>query len=449
MVSMKARSSVLVLALGFGVLIALIAALGIRAIQRASIMYSELQTSQDAYLVTEALCRGIGTDMYSAGVLVRDYLLDTDPANLESHRSELIAKRDAIQHQLDQLYDRIDAKEKPRVDRLQMEAHAYWESLDPIFAWTAEEKAQRSWTFLNRRVLPHRDAVVNLSRELAVINNNTLQQERARLRSSQESLERFLIQLIVVSLVLGVAVAGISIYRVSSLERIDAKQRLAIEMSQDSLRRLSQRLVQLQESERQSLSRELHDEVGQMMTALGIQLGNIENLSGADGPAFRERLEDLKRLNADTMRTVRDLAMGLRPSMLDDIGLEAALQWQGREFSRLTGVPCKVHVQGVLDTLTETQKTCIYRVVQEALTNCARHAKAKSVLVSVRMEAEGIAVTVSDDGIGFNASASVKEGLGLLGMRERVEALDGNLKISSRPGKGTVIRVQIPLGVPA
>jgi signal transduction histidine kinase len=255
--------------------------------------------------------------------------------------------------------------------------------------------------------------------------------------------------LIVVSLVLGVAVAGISIYRVSSLERIDAKQRLAIEMSQDSLRRLSQRLVQLQESERQSLSRELHDEVGQMMTALGIQLGNIENLSGADGPAFRERLEDLKRLNADTMRTVRDLAMGLRPSMLDDIGLEAALQWQGREFSRLTGVPCKVHVQGVLDTLTETQKTCIYRVVQEALTNCARHAKAKSVLVSVRMEAEGIAVTVSDDGIGFNASASVKEGLGLLGMRERVEALDGNLKISSRPGKGTVIRVQIPLGVPA
>jgi signal transduction histidine kinase len=387
--------------------------------------------------------------MYSAGVLVRDYLLDTDPANLESHRSELIAKRDAIQHQLDQLYDRIDAKEKPRVDRLQMEAHAYWESLDPIFAWTAEEKAQRSWTFLNRRVLPHRDAVVNLSRELAVINNNTLQQERARLRSSQESLERFLIQLIVVSLVLGVAVAGISIYRVSSLERIDAKQRLAIEMSQDSLRRLSQRLVQLQESERQSLSRELHDEVGQMMTALGIQLGNIENLSGADGPAFRERLEDLKRLNADTMRTVRDLAMGLRPSMLDDIGLEAALQWQGREFSRLTGVPCKVHVQGVLDTLTETQKTCIYRVVQEALTNCARHAKAKSVLVSVRMEAEGIAVTVSDDGIGFNASASVKEGLGLLGMRERVEALDGNLKISSRPGKGTVIRVQIPLGVPA
>ncbi|HZI51379.1 MAG TPA: ATP-binding protein [Terriglobia bacterium] len=445
---MNARSSV-VLALGFGVLIVLIGALGIGAIQRATIMHTELQASQDAYLQTEALCRGIATDMYSAGVQVRDYLLDWNPANLAAHRSELISKRDAIQRQLDQLYERIDAKEKPRVDRLQMEAQAYWASLDPIFEWTAPEKAERSWAFLARRVLPHRDAVVNLSRELAAINNNTLQQERERLQASQQSLQNFLVQMIGLSLLLGILVAALTIFRVSSLERIQAKQRKAIEKSQDSLRRLSQRLVQLQESERRSLSRELHDEVGQTMTALGIQLGNIENLRSADGPAFRERLEDLKRLNADAMRTVRDLAMGLRPSMLDDIGLEAALQWQGREFSRHTGVPCHVMVQEIPETLREAQKTCIYRVVQEALTNCARHARAGTVRVSLRMEGETIALSVSDDGIGFNTTGTMREGLGLLGMRERVQALDGDLNISSVPGKGTVIRVQIPLGVPA
>src|SRR5688572_10426804 len=445
---MNARSSV-VLALGFGVLIALIAALGIGAIQRASIMYSELQTSHDAYLQTEALCRGIATDMYSAGVLVRDYLLDSNPANLRDHRRELIAKREAIQSQLDMLSDRIDAAEKPRVDRLQMEAQAFWASLDPMFDWTATERAERSWIFLARRVLPHRDAVVNLSRELALINNNTLQQERERLRLSQESLNKFLSGMMITALALGTLVAALTIYRVFSLERTHARQRRAIETSQDSLRRLSQRLVQLQEIERRSLSRELHDQVGQTMTALGIQLGNIENLRTEDGPAFRERLEDLKRLNADAMRTVRDLAMGLRPSMLDDIGLEAALQWQGREFSRHTGVPCHVMVQEIPETLREAQKTCIYRVVQEALTNCARHARAGTVRVSLRMEGETIALSVSDDGIGFNTTGTMREGLGLLGMRERVQALDGDLNISSVPGKGTVIRVQIPLGVPA
>jgi signal transduction histidine kinase len=431
------------------VLVALIAALGIGAIQRASLMHSELQTSQDAYLQTEALCRGITTDMYSAGVLVRDYLLDSNLANQSTYRKELIAQREAIQLQLDQLYERIDINEKPRVDRLQMEVQAYWDSLDPMFDWTPEEKVERSWVFIARRVLPHRDAAFNLSRELTVLNNNTLQQERDRLRASQESLQRFLTAMIGMAILLGVVVAGLTIYRVASLERLQVKQRKAIEESQDSLRRLSQRLVQIQESERRSLSRELHDEVGQTMTALGIQLGNIENLRGTEGSAFRERLEDLKRLNADAMRTVRDLAMGLRPSMLDDLGLEAALQWQGREFSRLTGVPCQVVVEGGLDSLAEAQKTCIYRLVQEALTNCARHAKARAVRVSARMESDGIALTVSDDGVGFKAASTVREGLGLLGMRERVQALDGNLQISSSPGQGTTIRVQIPLGVPA
>src|SRR5688572_16416419 len=246
-VSMNARSSV-VLALGFGVLIALIAALGIGSIQRASVMHSELHVSQDAYLETEALCRGIATDMYSAGVLVRDYLLDSNPANQLTYRAELIAKRDAIQAQLDQLYERIDAREKPRVDSLQTEVQAYWDSLDPIFDWTPEEKAERSWVFLARRVLPHRDNVVNLSEELTVINNNTLQQERDRLRASQESLQGFLVWMIGMSLLLGVVVAGLTIYRVASLERTQVKQRKAIEESQDSLRRLSQRLVQIQES---------------------------------------------------------------------------------------------------------------------------------------------------------------------------------------------------------
>jgi signal transduction histidine kinase len=386
--------------------------------------------------------------MYSAGVLVRDYLLDPDPAKLAAQRSELIEKRSSIQKQLDALSARINTDERPRVDRLRVEAQAYWDTLDPMFDWTAREKAEQSWIFLARKVLPHRDAVVDLARELIVINNHTLEAERQRLAESQDSLRAFLIRMIAFAIFLGVLVAALTIYRVFVLERADARQRKKIEDTQDDLRRLSQRLVQLQEVERRSLSRELHDQVGQTMTALGILLGSIEDLKSNDEEVFRRRLEDLKRLNADAMRNIRDLAMGLRPSMLDDIGLEAALQWQGREFSRNTGVPCEVKVERNIDILTDAHRTCVYRVVQEALTNCARHARAKNVVVSISADESYLSLIVRDDGVGFDSAKAGPGGLGLLGMRERVQTLDGKVEVfSSR--SGTTIRVHIPIGVPA
>src|SRR5204862_1425863 len=180
--------------------------------------------------------------------------------------------------------------------------------------------------------------------------------------------------------------------------------------------------------------------------ALGMELGHLETLRNGSLEAFRTKIEDAKRLNSDAMRAIRDLAMGLRPSMLDDIGIEAALQWQGREFSRHTGVPATVRVHGSLDYLSDAQRTCIYRVVQEALTNCARHAKAKHVLVSLRADEHGVRVIVQHDGVGF-IPAAARGGLGLLGMQERVQELDGTLAIASERSSGTTIRVELPAGV--
>jgi len=176
-----------------------------------------------------------------------------------------------------------------------------------------------------------------------------------------------------------------------------------------------------------------------------MELGNLENIRESDAETFRQQLEELKRLNADAMRVIRDLAMGLRPSMLDDIGLEAALQWQGREFSRHTGVTARVEVDGILDDLPEEQRTCLYRVVQEALTNCARHAKANNVIVSVRSMVRGVVLRIHDDGVGFDVKSS-RGGLGLLSMQERVEALCGNLRMSSDGRKGTTIQIWLPHG---
>jgi signal transduction histidine kinase len=443
---MNSRSS-FVLALGFGILIVLIAVLGFGAVRRTATIYRQMQIAQDAYLNTEAFRRGIVPDMYEAEVLVRDYLLDPSPENAPIHREELLAMRLSLQKRLEQQSERIGASDSQRLGRLQEEVEGYWESTIPIFDWTIQEKAQRSTGFLRRVILPRSQAVVDLAREMARINEENLERERQRLQTSEQVLRRFLLQMIAFTLGLGIVVALLTIHRVAVLERRHDDQRKQIEETQNNLRRLSRRLVQAQELERRALSRELHDEVGQMMTALGIELGNIEDVRNSDVAAFRQRLEDAKRLNADAMRAIRDLAMGLRPSMLDDLGLQAALEWQGREFSRHTGVPASVHVQGALDHLSDAQRTCIYRVVQEALTNCARHAKASSVVVSVRAEHDGIIVLVRDDGIGFNPRTSGRGGLGLLGIQERVQELDGQMQISSETGSGTTIRVEIPVGV--
>jgi len=442
---MQSRSS-FVLAIGFGILVVLIGALGFGAINRADTIYGEMQTAQESYFQTEASRRGIVTDMYAADVLVRDYLLDPSPENVQNHRQELLKTRDLLQDRLNQLSGVAGENDSPNLARLQEEVEGYWDSLDPIFEWTPQEKSVRASAFLRSKVLPRRQAVVNLAREMAKINDANLSQARQRLQASQRVLHNFLLQMMTFTLALGIAVALLTARRVAQLEKKHDEQTKQIEETQNNLRRLSRRLVQAQELERQALSRELHDEVGQMMTALGMELGHLETLRNGNLEAFRHRIEDAKRLNADAMRAIRDLAMGLRPSMLDDIGIEAALQWQGREFSRHTGVPATVHVDGSLDYLNDAQRTCIYRVVQEALTNCARHAKAAHVVVTLRADPHGVRVVVQDDGVGFNPAAA-RGGLGLLGMQERVKVLDGVVTITSHPNNGTTILVELPVGV--
>ena len=444
---MNSRSSFFALAIGFSILIVLIAFLGFGAIRRADAIYRDMHAAQDAYVQTETFRRGIATDVYLADILLRDYLLDPSPQNAPHHRQQLLVIRESLQQRVDELSKLVPENDSPELSRLQNEVEAYWDSLDPIFDWTPKEKSERSWVFLARKVLPRREAVVSLAREMAKMNAENLDRERQRLENSQDVLHQFLLQMMTVALVLGSFVALLTTYRVLVLERRHDAQRKQIEETQNNLRRLSHRLVQAQEMERTALSRELHDEVGQKMTALGMELRNLEKLRDSNPGAFEKRMEEVKRLNIDAMRAIRDLAMGLRPSMLDDLGLEAALEWQGREFSRHTGVPAVVQVNSALDELPESQRTCIYRVVQEALTNCARHAKARNVLVSVSKERNGIAVLVQDDGIGF--SPSLRGGLGLLGIQERVQALDGKLHIASADGKGTTLKVEIPAAVAA
>jgi signal transduction histidine kinase len=167
-----------------------------------------------------------------------------------------------------------------------------------------------------------------------------------------------------------------------------------------------------------------------------------ENLLDLDpAPAVRAHLDSIRGVAGKGMHEIRNMALLLRPSMLDDFGLLPALEWQAREIGKRTGLRVQVTSE-MSGELPEEHKTCVYRVVQEALNNCAQHAQANAVQVCVRHADGQILLTVQDDGSGFDPERV--RGLGLLGMEERARHLGGSFQIDSQPGRGTLLRVTLP-----
>jgi signal transduction histidine kinase len=202
--------------------------------------------------------------------------------------------------------------------------------------------------------------------------------------------------------------------------------------------------VAAQEEERRKLSRELHDHVGQMLTALRMELGRIDRVRPAGDNRVTLALNECRQLVDDMVRIVRDLALGLRPSMLDDFGLQPALEWLTRDFTRRSNVPVELQITGPLDALSDQHRTCIYRVVQEALTNCVRHARATAIAVVIRAREDTIDVSVSDDGVGLDPSRRAA-GFGLRGIEERVRELGGNITLLSAAGQGATLSIKLPV----
>ena len=441
---MRSRSW-LVLSIGFGTLILLIGLLGFGAMRRAQALHDETVSAHEAYLQTDAVLREIPADLYLGDILIRDYLLDPSHITAPAYRDQLLLKRSSIQQRLTVLAQRLGEGEVARLQQLRTELQAYWESLDPILKWSPQEKAALSRVFLHRQVLPRREAVVALAKQIGEINAANLRKEQQKLKESQDLFQSFLRRTVFLALALGLLVALISTARVALLERRSEQQRGRAESAEEELRRLSRNLVRTQEEERRRLSRELHDAVGQMLSAMTMELGNMESVITAPDK-LRARLDEARQLNAETIRGVRDLAMGLRPAMLDELGLGPALRWQGREFSRRSGIPVAVQIDGDLEGLPETHRTCVYRIVQEALTNCARHAQAKNIRISIYGRSDWVQLSIQDDGVGFDPLHASSRGLGLVGIQERVRELEGKVTVVSQPRKGTILEVEVPVG---
>lgn len=215
--------------------------------------------------------------------------------------------------------------------------------------------------------------------------------------------------------------------------------------SRAQLRQLSISLQRAREDDRAHFARELHDQLGQNLTALRIDFNSLANTMPSAEPATLARLAAIDQLIDSMVDTTRQICDELRPGMLDDLGFEAAISSYVKNFTQRFGVPCDLLLDRETYDLDESQSTMLFRIVQEALTNIARHARASHAMVALQDRGGELLLTIADDGCGLStALEGERKTYGLLGMRERVDMLGGQLAIDSAPGRGTHIEVIIP-----
>lgn len=435
-----------VAALGLGALLLLVALSVTTASRRAQDIQAQLDRLNAHHSEVDAKLRRLRSDVHLSGIFIRDYLLDTDNERAPEYRQQLAAFRRTTTTTLDELgaIARKDGRDDERIASLAEKLDDYWTAFEPLFDWTLVQKILRSARFLRTEVLPRREAVLGIAREIEELNNANLAAQRAEVRRRQVAFRDDLHALLWQSVLFGLVVALVVTVRLKVLEARSEQQRAVTEEAERQMRSLSQQLVATQEEERKNLSRELHDHVGQMLTALRLELGRLERVGTQDGSRVSAAVAECRHLIDEIFHTVRDLSMGLRPSMLDDFGLTPALEWHARDFSTRSGIPVDLSVDGALEMLPDRHRTCVYRVVQEALTNCARHARAHRIAVGVSARDGGLDLFVRDDGVGFEPGRR-PDGLGLRGMEERVRELHGTMAISTEPGGGTSILIHIPV----
>ncbi len=427
---------------GLGFLLLTIGLSGVANIQETRRIHEQILLVEDSYRRVESLVEAIRADVSRLAVLRRDRLLETgsSASNYRKLFGELRAKTEI---NLDQLRILPPEQRGRAFDRLESSLHLYFDAVDVEFQ--SARGADPKFAFVDDGFGSQSMTVFAVAEELRRLNEENFESRRRALNRSVDNLQYDIWETILTALILGAIIAGASVFRISTLEKETAAHQKATEQAEERLRYLSQQLVSSQEQERKSLSRELHDEIGQLLTALRMELGNLERARSTPGSDFSPHLEQAKKLAESTLRTTRDIAMGLRPAMLDVLGLGPALEWQAREFTRRYNTPIQLEVDGDLKHLPDQHRTYLYRIVQEGLTNCARHAQAKNIRVKLQETGGQVAVAIEDDGVGFRRQDGVAYGLGLLGITERVRELCGQVNIDSAPGKGTRIAVVLPL----
>ena len=414
-----------------------------------STMYQlELQSQEvsSRYMAAQDKLSTARSDVYRASILVRDALLSPDVPTA-ADRAELDSAYSIADETL-QSYEPVQAQEgQERIDRLRDEIDGLRLQMAKLI--NADESG---WLTANRTALleqmrPRRDAAIRIAQELQSINRAEFirhQESMSQLyRDAQQQFSRSLGLALIASL--GIALfAGVQVGRLEDRVRL---QRIKDLQNQQNLQRLSAKLITAQEEERRSIARELHDEVGQVLTAIKVELAVAQHALAASGGPVTV-LEDARLITDRALHTVRDLSRLLHPSLLDDIGLPAALDWYFKGYRKRHGIAVDYEVSGMDARLAPEIEVGVYRIIQEALTNIVRHAETAACSVRLIRQGSVLTVRIADAGIGFDSAgadrARAEQGLGLIGIRERVSNLGGTFRIASEPGRGTTIDIVLP-----
>jgi signal transduction histidine kinase len=433
----------LVLVVGFGSLLAITALSGFDALRVLGRFRTESDQIRRQFLLRNRVLNNIRAEVYISGTYVRDYLLEPDGARASRFRANLESAGRKMEIELASYSGLLEPADSAHYEELRTELAQYWRVLEPILTWDARKRQAEGYSFLRDEVFPRRTAMLEVASGIADLNEQQLNSGDERVSTLLEKFQDRLSVTLFAALALGLGLAVLSARKILQLEAHAQARYREVAEARQQLTNLSARLVEAQETERRSLSRELHDEVGQSLSAALLELRTLfAALDGRPDEKIRKQAEVVKRLIEGSVRSVRSMALLLRPSMLDDLGLNPALRWQAREVSKRTSMDVTVETELESEELPDEYKTCIYRVVQEALHNCSRHSDATTVRVRVQYKAGALVLSIQDDGRGFDVSQS--KGLGLLGIEERVAQLDGTLQVHSGPGIGTILTVELP-----
>ena len=434
---------------GFAVVFAVWVFAGYELIRSVQDVERQVAAAHDAFRRDSDILSTVRRNVLMGSVYVRDVLIDPGSVAREQYRDELRTLRSEIDAMLPaETLTMDDQGQRERWERLHTRLAQYWDSIDFVFEDLPFD-TMRAASILRRDVLPARNDVVQVLDELKDLQRLSQEQHDELIALLYADVRSRFLWVVAGALVMGIGIAWFAFWHVGRLERAVHRQRLAETGTRRELERLSARLVDAQEEERRTLARELHDEVGQALTAIKMDVGVALRSTSTDARS-RASLDEARAIAETTLQSVRDLSQLLHPSMLDDFGLPETLAAYLRSFSKRTGIRVQLTHDGLDGRLPADVEVCVYRIVQEALSNVARHSGALSASVSVTRRDDAVSLTIEDTGRGMGGAPSVgsPRGLGLIGMRERAQALSGRFAIGTRPGGGTRVAVTLPVPHP-
>jgi signal transduction histidine kinase len=392
------------LVLGFGVLLILLILSGLSALHALAEVQSANQTSLGQFLAKNQQLDEIRAALYLSGTYLRDYLLEPDRAKAEQSRSELIDAKARIQSLLAENGPLSGASDREMFETLKREIGDYWRTMEPVLSWSMEQRRRQGFRYWDDEVFPRRSNTLAIADNIRSFDQRQLMRRDAQLLTRFSAVRSQLLLALVVMLLVGMGQAYFSTAHLLRLENQTLKHLQEVTEARQELKDLSAKLVATQESERKSISRDLHDAVGQSMSAVQFELHDLALALRPYDAQLRDSVDRVRALVESSLAVIRNMALLLRPAMLDDLGLAAALGWLAREISRPTGLRIQVRADDLPPDLPDEHKTCVFRIAQEALNNVARHANANAVEITVRASDSWLAITVQDDGRAFSTA---------------------------------------------